>query len=512
MLTNDGKAISFAVIISYPKESGKSDFSLIKKNTEMEQIKIEEKTTIRKTSHGWMAQIFVNINGYDYNVTTIKNSRGKIVCRAQAIERIDEQSFVFSPFHDKSIELVVVEKQATEKNIKQIHFEGLMKLDQMDLPKKEQEYKIEPGQVFFLNGYGQDPYYHEDLIIYKVEDKTVYYVNETRLTLGQENLRNIRPVEKLFGIGHYYKAGDVRKDMDAVNNLVISAALENQRRKDREPIEEAERQAEITAYRAKLIEENPHLEAFDTKYIRTSDAAKNVRKQLKKYYPGISFSVVTEENSINVRWNDGPAEKEVNQLLSLFEDHQTDESGDFRDYSPTIFTKTFGGAKYIFCHRTSSTPVSDKILAFAEIVVQSEQQDLFRSQPESFIQQEEGMPENMTETTTGETSEPETFEASVISFTENDLAENDKSENNLTENDTPKTESKPAKPVKKPKPYIISHTDRSIALFNAPEGFEKLFETLYGVFKKWVKHEGNTGAWVFSKKRLNQIQSIINTL
>jgi hypothetical protein len=105
-------------------------------------------------------------------------------------------------------------------------------------------------------------------------------------------------------------------------------------------------------------------------------------------------------------------------------------------------------------------------------------------------------------------------EAEPAILSEIDKAENDKSEIVLSENvkaENVKTKNVKTKNVKT-KSYIVDHSERGIALMNAPEAFKKLYEAHYGVYKAWVKHNGNVGAWVFSKKRRAEIQSLINSL
>ena len=446
----------------------------------MNNLKVTEKTKISKTNTGWQAEIFVNIKGFNYLVRTAKVYNTEIVCSAIKVEKLvleaDITSYTFNPLQDKKMILAHRKTAATEKAVKEVHFEGLMTLDRMDLPSKADEYKIEPGQVIFLNGYGQNPVDHENLIIYKVEDGTAWYVNETRLTLGVQDLLQLRPVEKLFGIGHYYKKGDKRQDMNEVNNLVISAALADQRRKDEAPAAAARAAVEEAALIDQLVKENPHLEQLD-EYAKNSLVAKNMRKHLKKHFPGVVFSVVSDISSINISWNDGPSYNDVKKQADLFESHQTDETGDFRDYTPTLFTKTFGGVKYVFCNQHKTIDEPFKVLEIdAKFVT-----DLF--------------------------SPVEEAEPAILS--EIDKAENDKSEIVLSEN--VKAENVKTKNVKT-KSYIVDHSERGIALMNAPEAFKKLYEAHYGVYKAWVKHNGNVGAWVFSKKRRAEIQSLINSL
>lgn len=83
-------------------------------------------------------------------------------------------------------------------------------------------------------------------------------------------------------------------------------------------------------------------------------AAKNIRKQLKKAFPGVKFSVTSDYSSVDVSWEFGPTTKAVDAIIDRYCDGETDITGDYRDYAPTVWTKLFGGAKYVNSHRRFS--------------------------------------------------------------------------------------------------------------------------------------------------------------
>lgn len=91
-------------------------------------------------------------------------------------------------------------------------------------------------------------------------------------------------------------------------------------------------------------------------------AIQNIRIELKQNFPLVKFSVTKDGySSINIRWNDGPNTDEVEKIVDKYEDSETDETGDFRDYNPSEFNKLFGGSKYVFTNRHMSEE-SEKIL------------------------------------------------------------------------------------------------------------------------------------------------------
>lgn len=47
------------------------------------------------------------------------------------------------------------------------------------------------------------------------------------------------------------------------------------------------------------------------------EAVKFVRSRLRKKFPGAKFSTTKDGNTINVKWTDGPAYKEVDALVGM---------------------------------------------------------------------------------------------------------------------------------------------------------------------------------------------------
>lgn len=90
---------------------------------------------------------------------------------------------------------------------------------------------------------------------------------------------------------------------------------------------------------------------------RTSDGrevAKNVRLHLKHVFPKVKFSVKSDFNSINVEWTDGPTDKEVSAVVSLFKMPCKFGADDYYDYSLTEFNRVYGGVRYLFTKRIRS--------------------------------------------------------------------------------------------------------------------------------------------------------------
>jgi hypothetical protein len=87
-------------------------------------------------------------------------------------------------------------------------------------------------------------------------------------------------------------------------------------------------------------------------------AAKNIRKELKAAFPGVKFSVVSEKyaggNSINVRYEDGPAVAEVEAIANKYAVGNFDGMTDCYNYEASYWADAFGGSKFIFVGRDFS--------------------------------------------------------------------------------------------------------------------------------------------------------------
>ena len=91
-------------------------------------------------------------------------------------------------------------------------------------------------------------------------------------------------------------------------------------------------------------------------YTRPAMVARNIRIMLKFHFPKVKFSVKSGDyGAIEVKWavtrqDPGPAlASDVSSILKQFEEGHFNGYTDSYDYSPTNWTRTFGGVKYVFC-------------------------------------------------------------------------------------------------------------------------------------------------------------------
>lgn len=162
-----------------------------------------------------------------------------------------------------------------------------------------------------------------------------------------------RPHSQKFGIGVYY----------ADNLETFAPDLVAQYVKDAETAEENRRQAEKkqadadAQERANLPKLYPHLTPNPSDDHKTTKS--NLVAELKKNFPAVKFSVKKRSyDSYHIDWINGPTREQVAKITGKFEDHDTDFTGDFRDYSPSNFNRVFGGFKYILEDRHQSAEIN----------------------------------------------------------------------------------------------------------------------------------------------------------
>lgn len=143
-------------------------------------------------------------------------------------------------------------------------------------------------------------------------------------------------------------------------HIAVDVALVAQatRKRDREEAEEAKKQE-----RAALPDKYKHLEKTG-KYAGRVLAARNIRIELKRAFPGVKFSVTSEAysmgNSIDISWTDGPTTKQVEAISNKYESGNFDGMTDCYNYEGSPFKDVFGESKYIHESRQFSEKLFNK--------------------------------------------------------------------------------------------------------------------------------------------------------
>lgn len=222
-------------------------------------------------------------------------------------------------------------------------------------------------RIFAYGGYGEDMLFavsgpRNERGEYPAVRMTRYYEG-TYFSLRTKLSRNTLPVSKKFGIGFYYDDTDEPKIFSAHE---IKVALRRASIVELWLRKEAERKAAAKANLKKSLPgKYPHLTPCS--YSDYATFRRNVLADLKHHFPGVKFSLKKRSyNCINISWLDGPSDEKVSKVTRQWVDHETDRSGDFRDYAPSVFNEVFGGMNYVFTHRDWSEGIEALKTQFPE--------------------------------------------------------------------------------------------------------------------------------------------------
>jgi hypothetical protein len=209
------------------------------------------------------------------------------------------------------------------------------------------------GQIVWLNGYGQNPKYHDRKVVYMVEDcnwgKKYHTVNIDKSTL--ELHQHIRPESELFGIGTYYTPGDMfTGDIEAE---VLKATVNMVRIKNEEANEATlEKAARIVAIET-LNDKYKHLEKMEgCKKSRHALGGSNVKRELKTAFPSTSFRITSRHGAIDIHWTDGPTTEMIKKISDKYQRSDFNGMEDIEECRNSLFPELFGGATYVFEQRT----------------------------------------------------------------------------------------------------------------------------------------------------------------
>ena len=144
----------------------------------------------------------------------------------------------------------------------------------------------------------------------------------------------------------------------------LARALRNAERNKREiekqkEIEKAQEESRREQEHASLLEKYPHLtQQEQTSKSSHTLAAANIRKELKRAFPGVKFSVRSEcftgGSSVDIRYTDGPDRESVEEITNKYQEGHFDGMYDIYEYHHKVWTEIFGSAKYVMVERDIS--------------------------------------------------------------------------------------------------------------------------------------------------------------
>lgn len=84
-------------------------------------------------------------------------------------------------------------------------------------------------------------------------------------------------------------------------------------------------------------------------------AAENIRRELKREFPAIKFSVRSDYNSVDCYWTDGPTTEQVDAITGKYDAGSFNGMEDIYEYDQdATFGDVFGDPRYTFSHRSQS--------------------------------------------------------------------------------------------------------------------------------------------------------------
>lgn len=158
-------------------------------------------------------------------------------------------------------------------------------------------------------------------------------------------------------LSHYRES--MKADCDRINELLRIAEQQEKEQRIKKEKEEARLAQEE---KARIEKEYSFLTVITDKYDQKI-AANNLRNLLKVKFPATKFSVKKDHyDSYIVKWEDGPTEQQVDEIVHLFKDKGWDGMTDSSYSIITPFNQRYGGISYISTDRSISQAVLNQEL------------------------------------------------------------------------------------------------------------------------------------------------------
>ena len=171
-----------------------------------------------------------------------------------------------------------------------------------------------------------------------------------------------RSTAEVFGIGLYYDPSDYRMPAEEIARHIRAAEIQerwNARCEENKRKADAAEQQRLREQFAGILTPIADVEGWKEQE-KTEKA--NILNYLKHEHPGTRFTARKSRGGsiYTISWQDGPTASDVRLDCSVFEDHTFDGYQDYNEYTPTNFTKVFGGMPYsVDTNRSYSPAVMD---------------------------------------------------------------------------------------------------------------------------------------------------------
>lgn len=278
-------------------------------------------------------------------------------------------------------------------------------------------------------------------------------------------------------LSHYRES--MKADCDRINELLRIAEQQEKEQRIKKEKEEARLAQEE---KARIEKEYSFLTVVTDKYDQKI-AANNLRTLLKVKFPATKFSVKKDHyDSYIVKWEDGPTEQQVDEIVHLFKDEGWDGMTDSSYSIITPFNQRYGGIGYISTDRSISQAVLNQELQLLNKELNKDYQ------MEDYVVERGGTASSLVYQRTHEKDYSPEMKA-------------------------------PVQPVKNNKPAIkgisvqglelIDYSEKAFAIIGDTKPIKETLSDLGGSFNSRLKCGPG---WIFSKARMDTVKQTLNIM
>jgi len=320
----------------------------------------EQKTNVFKSFHGWQAKTIRTEKGQTFEICTMKRHSGNITTSVTKIEARQNNEVVITSFgmNDGYMSINHGKFNATEKSVKNAHFEGLAKFDEkiQNTPIQEIKKEVpEVGDILFLDGYGKSKGSNgNNWIIYDIKNDQwgLRYLCVEKDTLLLQSKDYVKPFSKKFGIGMYFEKGYDMAFFGIDQNILSNMLIEAQNVK-----KQAEIDQKIASDKAKIEAEKK--EKYLSQFVKAD--RKKTTSIIKSYCLKtfgvqkieVSTDVFSGGDSMNVKYYHSEKNEQLEKFIDSFQEGHFNGMEDIYEYYDKseiiIEGHILQTYKYVFC-------------------------------------------------------------------------------------------------------------------------------------------------------------------
>lgn len=303
----------------------------------------EIKTQIVKSLNGWEGRTTTTENEQTFEILTLKRYSGNVLTSVRKVTKSFDRNSGFVITSSGSLmskDFLTVDHgriRATENAIKEAHYKGLAMFDEkiQETPIQEiKEHEPQRGDIIFLDGYGKGKGSKgNNWIVYKIEsshNKQYHCIEKDTLLLQVKDY--VKPIEKKFGIGHYFEKGYNMQKFAINENTLSNMLIEAQEVKKQNLIKAQAEQAEANK---KAREKEEYLSQFVKADRRktTNIIKKHCLQNFNISKIEVRSEVYSGGSSMKVRYYSPEPIQELEDFISSFQYGHFNGMEDIYEYS-----------------------------------------------------------------------------------------------------------------------------------------------------------------------------------